>query len=272
MQIFTPKAREAAKEYLIALAAENTNIIAGVLLGSASYGYVDEWSDIDFCVVVDEEDSIEKAMLHMSEGVKAYSPILCFGQLTQRRLQIYLLDNYLELNISFRPKGNIGINKGVWQVVLDKSGKIEMEVENSWVAHQETQKEKAQSQDVHEKVKSYANETWHFLFHCAIAIKRKKYWRTIGELDIVRNRLVELKGLRYAIDTGRYRGVDNLPEHELKIIQMTMAIDTSWEGLAQCLNVLADAIYDELEAQGAERFYSVNRHQAKKYIRKVLSS
>ena len=271
MPLFTPQERELAKEYLITLAKENTDIVSGILLGSASYGYIDELSDIDFCVVVNQEDNIEKAMLYMSEGVKAYKPLLCFEQLTQRRLQVYLLDNYLELNISFQPAGSIHIKKGNWKVVLDKSGEIETEVIKSWAKFQETQKEKAMHEDVSEKVKSYANEIWHFLFHGAIAIKRKKYWRTIGELDIIRNRLIELKGLRYSISTGRYRDVDDLPEEELKIIQMTMAADSSWEALTRCLNLLADAIYDELDAQGANGFYSVNRQQVKEYIKSILA-
>ena len=264
MPLFTQQDREAAKEYLITLAKGCADITSGILLGSASYGYIDELSDIDFCVVVNQEENIEKAMLHMREGVKTYNPLLCCEELTQRRLQIYLLDNYLELNISFQCADNLLIRKANWKVVLDKSGEIEKEANKSWMTYQEN--EKALRKDVNEKAKSYAVETWHFIFHCAIAIKRKKYWRTIGELDILRNRLIGLKGLRYAISTGRFREVDNLPEDELKIIQTTMVTDSSWEALARCLNLLTDAIYDELDIQGAEEFYSVNRHHVKEYI------
>ena len=270
MSLFTPADRESAKEYLVNLAKENTEIIAGVLLGSASYGYIDELSDIDFCVVVDHEENIEKTMSYMHKGVRAYRTLFCFEQLTQRRLQVYLLDNYLEINISFQPANNIYIKKGNWKVVMDNSGVIEAEINKSWAAYQEAQKEKAISNDVHEKVKSYANEVWHFLFHCAIAIKRKKYWRVIGELDIVRNRLIELKGLRYSVSTGRHREVDNLPEHELNIIRMTMVSDTSRETLIRCLSLLIDAIYDELDIHGAKDFYSLTRQQVKEYMQNVL--
>jgi len=262
--LFTPEEREATKQYLITLAKESTAITSSILLGSASYGYIDELSDIDFCVVVNQEENIEKAMLHMSEGVKAHKPLLCCEQLTQRRLQIYLFDNYLELNISFQYEGSLLIRKANWKVVLDKSGEIEKKVSKSWITYQEN--EKSLRKDVNEKVKSYAIETWHFVFHCAIAIKRKKYWRTIGELDILRNRLIELKGLRYSVSTRRFREVDSFPEDELKIIQTTMVVDSSWEALARCLHLLTDAIYDELDRQGAEEFYSVTRQQVKEYI------
>lgn len=271
MSLFTLKEREAAKEYLVAHANKNADIISCILLGSASYGYIDELSDVDFCVVINQEDNIEKVMFYMSEGVKAYNPLLCFEQLTQRRLQVYLLDNYLELNVSFQSVGSIHIKKSNWKVVLDKSGEVETEAIKSWTAYQETQNEKTLHKDVDEKVKSYANETWHFLFHCAIAIKRKKYWRTIGELDILRNRLIELKGLRYSISTGRYREVDDLPKDELEIIQKIMVTDSSWEALVRCLDLLTDAIYDEFDAQGVREFYSVNRQQVKEYIRDVFA-
>jgi len=266
--LFSTSDREAAKEYLINLAKQNTDIAAGVLLGSAAYGYIDELSDIDLCIMVNSEENIESAMSYMLQGVKAYRALLCCEQLTHRRLQVYLLDNFLELNISFQSIDSINITKGDWKVVFDKNGDTETKIKKSWATFQATQKENALS--VNETVKAYANETWHFFFHCATAIKRAKYWRAIGELDIIRGRLLELKGLRYSVDIGRrHRDVDNLPAHELALIQKTMVTDISRETLSNCMSLLLDAVYDELDMQGATPFYSVTRQQIREYVNYV---
>ena len=125
MPLFTPTDRESIKNDIINLLTATPEINAVILLGSAVTGYTDELSDIDIMSVVSGEAEIINVMYVVCENIKARYNILCFAQLTERRLQVYLIDNYLELNFSYRTMETLEAKAAYWQVMFDKTGTVD---------------------------------------------------------------------------------------------------------------------------------------------------
>ncbi len=85
------------------------------------------------------------------------------------------------------------------------------------------------------------------LMHAAVAIKRNNYFRTVGELEFVRNIYIDLLGDRYRLESAVNREIDKLPYYEKEAIKSTYITDDSQEMLWACLKNLTDLIYKELE-------------------------
>lgn len=122
MTLFTSTDREAIKNDLIGLLSSTLNIKAVILIGSAVKGYTDELSDINIMSVVSSESDTIRVMATIYEGIKARYNILCFAPLNERGLQVCLLDNYLELNFSYRTLETLVAKSASWQIMHNETG------------------------------------------------------------------------------------------------------------------------------------------------------
>jgi len=264
-RLFSATGRESIKEYIVALAQKSDDIIAVVQVGSGAAGYIDALSDLDFYVVVNREQNIAKAMDDLSAGIRKRLQILYFSQMPQRSLQVFLADNYLEIDIGYVSACGVNAKKASWKVLFDKSGSVGAAMKRSWKEHSK------KDEKLNEIYAAYANDAWHFFFQAAIAAKRGRYWRCIGEMDIVRNWLIELKGLRHSLATKRYKGVDDFPPEELAVLKNTIPMNFTQETMFTCLNSLADVFYDEIELACNPENITVKRHHVKEYIKHASS-
>lgn len=203
MKLFSTSDRKNIKEYIVTLCEKNEEIASILQVGSGAFGYIDELSDLDFCIVGHHADQIEQTMNYLYSGIKERLQIACFEQMLQRGLQVYVLDNYLEIDIGFVSLENVVARRGHWNVIFDRTGTVQTLMEISWRKTKEENHGKTSKTDVKQTYAHYAGSFFHYMFHAAVAIKRKQYWRSIGEMDIARNRLIELKGYRKLSPSGR---------------------------------------------------------------------
>ena len=264
--LFTTADRESIKEYIIALARESGDILSAVLVGSGTAGFTDALSDLDFYMVVNREENIGRAMVFLSAGIKKQLPILYFDQIPQRSLQVYLTGSYLEIDIGYASADSVSATRQNWKVLFDKAGSVDFDMKKSWVKNEEKQRNESHRMAMKEKYAAYADDTWHYLFHAAVAAKRGRCWRCAGEMEIARGRLIELKGLKHSLVTKRCKGVDDFPEDELAVLRNTFPTAFSKDALFASLDCLVDAVYDELEAVCEKELIPVNRRQVKEYI------
>lgn len=64
--------------------------------------------------------------------------------------------------------------------------------------------------------------TWHNVIHAAISAQRGQLWKALHELEQVRDRTIELRGLREGVETKRLRHVDRLSPRFLDEIQASL--------------------------------------------------
>jgi len=62
MSLFSITERKNVMDYIISFTQHNEHIIALVAVGSGSYGFYDELSDLDFVIAIDRDENIEMVM------------------------------------------------------------------------------------------------------------------------------------------------------------------------------------------------------------------
>ena len=265
MPLFTTTDRETVKNDLIDLLAATPEITAVILIGSAITGFTDELSDIDIMSVVNSEADIINVMGIVCERIKERYNVLCFAQLNERRLQVCLLDNYLELNFSYRTIETLEAEAACWRVMFDKTDTIDTIMHSTYAKFKEASRIEERNK-YQQKLAEYSEQIWHFLFHATAAINRGRFWKAVKELEYARNIVIELKGLRYSLSMHRNNDVDKIPYDELALLQKTLPSILTREALTDNLIHLITAAYNELEIEPPNPHITVSRHQAFEYL------
>lgn len=262
MSVFSTTDRKNIMDYIVSFTEQNEHILALIVVGSGSFGYIDELSDLDMVVVIDNDENMETVMEYVTSLLNKRLNFIYFKQIPQRRLQVYLSDNYLEIDIGYGAYTSAAATRKNWKVLFDKTGTIDEIMNSSWVKYESDPR----TDEYNRKLTECSDVVWHNLMHSAIAIKRRHYWRAVAELEIVRNLFIGLLGWRYSLDTSRGRDVDKLPEAELTILKKTLVSSFTQEALWLNLAALTDAVYTELERYGERVRIIVNRQQVNEYI------
>ena len=269
MKLFSTDQRERIKTQIIDFCKSNESILSLVLVGSGAVGFTDDISDLDFYLIVDHEENMSDVMDYVKENIEKYNSSLFFQQMNMRKLQVYLLDNYLEIDIGYSVLSEAAASKERFKVIFDKTDTVEILMKESWQNIKDKQHLKSSSADIREKFKEYADDTFHYLFHAAAAIKREQYWRCVTEMEIVRNRIIEIKGYKYSFETKRFRNVDNFPKDELVSLQRTLVSELTHDALLQNLLCLVDLSYTEFESHFGNDII-VNRAHVMEYISDIM--
>ncbi|HOB19769.1 MAG TPA: hypothetical protein PK830_05775 [Candidatus Atribacteria bacterium] len=262
MPLFSAADRKNVLDHIVSFTEPNEHIITLVAVGSGSYGFYDELSDLDFVIALDSDDSMETVMEYVRSQLGKRLNFIYYKQIPQKRLQVFLTDNYLEIDIGYGAYTGAAAFRKHWKVLFDKSGTVDKAMRSSWEQTEADFKANGHSR----KLAECADSVWHNLMLAAVAIKRRQYWRAYAELELARNRLIELVCCRYSLDADRNREVDKLPETELAILNATLVSSLTQEALWRHLDVLTDAIYTELERYSEQSCITVSRRQVNEYI------
>jgi len=249
-------------DYIISVTEQNEHVVALVSVGSGSYGFYDELSDLDFVIALDSDDNMELVMEYVRSQLSKQLNFIYFSQISQKRLQVYLTDNYLEIDIGYGAYTGAAAIRKHWKVLFDKSGTVDKAMRASW----EKKEAASKTNELNKKLAECSDSVWHNLMLAAVAIKRRQYWRAYTELDLARKWLIELLCCRYSLDAGQNREVDKLPEAELAILEKTLVTNLTQEALWRNLDELTNAVYTELERYGKQACIRVNRQQVNEYI------
>ncbi len=216
---YSPAIREATLDRLLA-ALQNDKRLAGLLIvGSGAEGFEDAHSDIDLCAVTTLADDVRPAFQEW--GIKVHEMLPVFHSLESARapnvyLWVFLLENFLEIDLCFLCLDDLRATRNRWKTVFDRSGRIEDILRSTW--------ENRPKPDLEEAYRSRLSSIWHCIKHATIAVQRQQPWRAIFELELIRNRTIELRGLRDELKTKRFRHVDRMSEGFLTGLEQTLVL------------------------------------------------
>ena len=242
-KIFNVEDRQKALDYIIVSAREGSKIVSLVQVGSGAEGFHDEKSDLDFVVAYDSNDSMIEVMEYMRRKITEKYSLLFFTQSEERHLQVYVLDNLLEIDIGFGCYEHAAALKPAFKVLFDNSGIVEEKMVKSREGMDERIYRDKQKKDL----ETACNFIWTHLMHAAVAIYRNNYFRVVGELEFVRKIYIDLVGDRYKLESTVNREIDKLPDFEKEAIKSTYVIGESQEVLWNTLINLTNLVYMELE-------------------------
>ncbi|NLM56895.1 MAG: hypothetical protein GX192_05555 [Clostridiales bacterium] len=263
MSLFSVEERKRIMDYIISFTKSYEHIVALVAVGSGSYGFYDELSDLDFVIAIDSNENMEMVMEYVKSQLDKCLNYIYFKQSPQKRLQVYLSDNYLEIDIGYGAYTSAAATKKHWKVLFDKSETVEKAMRTSWEGKIANENE---TNELSQRLAECSDSVWHNLMLAAVAIKHGQYWRAYTELEFVRKWLIELLCYRYSLDSDRNREVDKLPEAELSVLNKTLVSSLNKDALWRSLDALVDAVYTELESYGERACIIVNRQQVNEYI------
>ena len=253
---YSPATRDAILDRLLTALQSDKRIIGLLVVGSGAEGFEDIHSDIDLCAVTSLVDEVQPAFQEW--GVKISEMFSLFHSLESVRapnvyLWVFLLENFLEIDLCFLCSDDLRATRNRWKTVLDRSGKIENIQQSSW--------DNRPKPNLEETYRYRLSSIWHYIKHAIVAVQRKQPWRAIYEIEQIRNQTVELRGLRDKLETKRFRHVDQMSENFLMRLEHTLISSLKEVDIMKALKVAVSCFFNEaqhfdttLNLKLAERF------------------
>lgn len=237
---YSPATREAILNRLLTTLQSDQRLTGLLVVGSGAEGFEDVHSDIDVCAVTTSAKDVKSAFQEW--GVKIHEMLPVFHSLESSRapnvyLWVFLLENFLEIDLCFLCLDDLYARRKRWKTVLDRSGRIEDIMQSSW--------ENRQKPNLEEAYHSRLSSIWHCIKHAVIAVQRQQLWRAIFELEQVRNRTIELHGLHEELETKRFRHVDQMSEDFLTRLEYTLVKSVKETDIMNALKAATACFFHE---------------------------
>lgn len=237
---YSPATRAAILDRLLTALRSDKRLVGLLVVGSGAEGFEDNHSDIDLCAVTTSDADVRPAFQEWGEKIRQMLPM--FHSLESPRapnvyLWIFFLENFLEIDLCFLCLSDLRATRNRWNIVFDRSRKIENIMQSSWEHRPKPDLEKAYC--------SRLNAIWHCIKHAAIAVQRQQPWRAIYELEQIRDRVIELRGLREDLETKRFRHVDQMSEDFLTDIEQTLVLSLKGVDIMNALRAATTCFFNE---------------------------
>ena len=242
-KIFSVQDRQEVFDYILSIAKENPKIAALVQVGSGSYGYHDEKSDLDFVIALDSDSSMLEVMEFMNEKIAFKYEVQYSKKAEASHLMVIVLSNLLEIDMGFGCYEHAAARKAEYKVLYDNTGVVEEKMIQSRDWMDDSIYGNRQKKDI----ETACDSIWARMMHAAVAIYRNNFLRAIGELEFIRRAYIDLLGDRYRLESGYNHDMDKLPEEAKADIKSTLVYsEDSWDLWTSLLN-LTSLVYKELE-------------------------
>jgi predicted nucleotidyltransferase len=241
--LFSPEERQAILDRVLDTLRTDDRVAGVVIVGSGAVGFDDDYSDIDLAVVVAEEEDTLPVFRDWKPRIEALLPVIhSFETIYGPHSYLYgfLFKGFLELNLGFVCLANLFAKRARWQVAFDRSGKIENIMRSSW--------EQRVEPDVQTAYLRRLDSIWHYIIQVITALKRGHPWRALHELEQIRNRAVELAGLRLRLETKHFRHVDQMPEELLVELERTLICSLEPVDILRALKATTACFFREARA------------------------
>ena len=242
MKLYNIQSRQETLEKLREALQADLRIGGALLVGSGAHGFKDEFSDIDLAVVVSEKQDVLTVFKDWDVIIRELLPVLwSFADIRGPEVGLYgfLLEDFLEVDISFQPLSMLTARSPNWKVLFDRTGQIEERLHASEGENLEPDLETLYTRRL--------DSIWHYVTNTAVSIKRGHLWRARHYLEEIRNRTIELKGLGENGQALPIGGVDHLPADWLAVLEGTIPMQLTCDELVRALHAATDSFFEVAE-------------------------
>ena len=244
--MYSEEEREKVFRYLVDKFSQRQEVLSIIQVGSGAVGYRDKYSDLDFAIVTDETN-IDLIFKKTQEDVKEKYNVFFFDDMKERKLQLFLLDNYLELDIGYYTLETLYARRENYKIIFDKTNQVEDIMKKSWLEMKEKNKGTTQEIDMKALISFINNELWYNVLHSVIAFNRNNKYRCYYELEQIRWYVIDLIAKRNNKESKRYRNIVELDKSELDKIDSLFVYPTNYEELSDYLNKALNIIFEEFD-------------------------
>lgn len=237
-KLYTPEYRNHILDLLTAEFLKDKRIAGAVLVGSGSFGFKDRYSDIDLAVLVGDEGRLDEVYSDWWGKVHAAFPVIDAFKEKPRRLYGFLLERFLELDMSFQGRSGLYEKDPQWRVLFDKRGNIPSLMK----PRPKPTEDQAAAHD------KRMQDSWYHVLHCVNSMQRGQPLRASFFLSWLRDEAILMAGLNRGLRTGTrsyFEDTDQLPEDVKARICGCFQKNMKPTELLRALKAVVGVYYDE---------------------------
>lgn len=221
-------------------------ILSVIQVGSGAIGYKDRYSDLDLVVVIDNSN-ISDVFKKTNDDIRNLYDIFYVDNMENNNLQLFLLNNYLEIDIGYYTLETLYARRQNYKVIFDKTNKVEEIMTKSWLELKDKNKGTTGIVNMNDIIKYIDKELWYNVIHSVVSFKRNNIYKSYYELDQIRNYVIDLIAKRNNKESKRYRSINELDKEELAKINYLFKYPNTYEELSVYLEKSIITIFNEFE-------------------------
>ncbi len=225
--LFTPQAREGLFETLVAKARSDDRITAAAVVGSASVGREDRWSDIDLALRLNESADMPTVIADWTEAM--YHDHGAVHHLDVWRgpscIRVFLLADTLQVDIAFRPAPDFRATGPTFRLLFGRAD----------------DRPPPPPPDPAELI----GLGWVYALHVRSSLERGRVWQAEYMLNHVREQVLALACLRHGLPTYEGRGIDDLSPEVTEPLTETFPRSLDVPELKRSFRITVDALLKE---------------------------
>lgn len=245
---YTPEQRESVLATIVWQAEQDERVESCVLVGSGARGFADEFSDIDVCIVADDDTDVRSLADDWRKWTEASLSVAgyCLSvRAPDVLLHNFMLENYLEINMCILRMRDMHARGAHWRVLFDRTNSVEQRMTRSW-------EERGEPESAEQYCRERVAAIWHYVLHAYVAAKRERYWQAISDVEEIRGQTIRLRGLRSAVDTKRNRDVDGMDAAFRSMLGETLVASPSRDGVISALKAAVRGFFCEVRSAELE--------------------
>lgn len=227
-QMFTPQTRERLYQTLIARAHSDDRITAAAVVGSASIGREDRWSDIDLALGLAETADMAEVMVDWTEGM--YHDHGAVHHLDVWRgiscIRVFLLADTLQVDLAFRPASDFRATSSTFRLLFGEA----------------SDRPPASPPDSAELI----GLGWVYALHVRSSLERGRVWQAEYMLSHMREQVLALACLRYDLSIYEGRGIDDLPPDATESLAEILPRSLDVSELKRAFRITRDGLLSEI--------------------------
>lgn len=232
--MFASDWREQTRTELLNKAKSDSRITGGAITGSASVNQLDKWSDIDLAFGVTDSSELQATLEFYTEVMYTDYGAIHHLDVTSGAwiYRVFLLSNTLQVDLAFVPADKFGARASTFKLVFGKTGSI--------------------SYDPSTPIEVYAGWCWLYALHIRSSLRRGRIWQAEFFVSGMRDYLISLYCRRFGLPEKQGRGVDMLPNNELKKLESTWVKPINSSELQRAFFEIANLCLEEIKIGDAK--------------------
>ena len=247
-------------------------VLSVILVGSGAVGFRDKLSDLDLAVLIDGSADINSVFAKTKEDVSSICNIVTGLDMPGNNLQVFLLENYLEIDVGYYTSDTLYARRKNYKVVFDITGMAEKLMSDSWEKMKDINRGTAGTDDMKRLIEYIDSELWYNVIHCVSAFCRNNRYRCFYELNDIRNFAIDLTAKRNNVESKKHRDIELLGDEDKARIDELFIYPKSNAELKDTLIKAIDLIYENLDhfkvTEGAK--YTISKEFLIRYAEENL--
>lgn len=227
--MFSVSYRDHVRDYVLQLAASDSRVVAGAIVGSLALSEGDRWSDLDLTFAVADEFSMQDVLEGWTQNlIEKFDAAHLFDLPSGPSIyRVFLLPGCLQFDLSFTPASKFGATGPKFKLLFGTS------VEKPYIQPPPAQ-----------ELFGYAV---HHALRARFCIERGRFWQAEYWISGARDYALSLACRRRGLATSNGRGFDKLPADVHEAFKCALVTSLERDELLRALGCVIEGLLREAD-------------------------